>query len=115
MSRLPKTNRTNSRTGTRNGQQALNSICDHVDDIESVLRTELEQSTMIGDDHVRTGGGGDNENAIDGSETGKESSPAGGKRRKPPRVVLDRHAMARKLSRARGKEVKQQHETENCS
>lgn len=59
--------------------QALNSICDHVDDIESVLRTELESGQKI------DGGGG--------SAAGR-----GG--------VIKRDAMARKLSRARGKEVR---------
>lgn len=50
--------------------QALNTICDHVDDIESVLRTELEfgQKTAAG--------------------------------------AIKRDAMARKLARARGKEVR---------
>ena len=58
--------------------QALSTICDHVDDIESVLRTELE------------------------SGRGKNSAPDV---KTDSRGVLDRKAMSRKLSRARGREV----------
>lgn len=58
--------------------QALSTICDHVDDIESVLRTELE------------------------SGRGKHSSVDV---KKDSRGVIDRKAMAGKLSLARGREV----------
>eukprot|EP00903_Cladosiphon_okamuranus_P018958 g17435.t1 len=61
---------------------ALNTICDHVDDIESVLRTELESGQSIGGG----GGGGDDKR--------------GG--------VIRRDAMARKLARARGKEISEE-------
>ncbi|CAM9631480.1 unnamed protein product [Pylaiella littoralis] len=58
---------------------ALNTICDHVDDVETVLRTELESGPK----------------ASSGSSGG--GSGGGG--------VIKRDAMARKLSSARGKEI----------
>lgn len=63
--------------------QALNTICDHVDDIEMVLRTELESG--------RGDVGAPEKNKTAGGDKGRD--------------VIDRDAMARKLSRARGKEV----------
>eukprot|EP00904_Undaria_pinnatifida_P005987 jgi/Undpi1/2518/HiC_scaffold_13.g05897.m1 len=63
---------------------ALSTICDHVDDIESVLRTELD-----------SGRGGSN----------SKSSPDA---KKDCRGVIDRKSMARKLSRARGREISEE-------
>lgn len=76
-------------------RQALNSICDHVDDIESVLRTELEADR---DDDEQIGAG----------KKGDASEPSQG--RTSSGIVhggmIDRDAMARKLARARGKKVR---------
>lgn len=109
-------------------KQALSTICDHVDEIEAVLRTELEQPNTIVDSTDAAGGEpfsktrvgtfeemdrvgrGSASGAAAGDNDGMDKdsqSPNGQLPRlpRPPRSVLDRDSMARKLSRVRGKEV----------
>lgn len=81
-----------------NAAQALNAICDNVDDIESVLRTELGTRAAVGEAQGEEGVG----STGDGAGVAPHCEAGG----KPQHGALDRGVMATKLSRVRGKEVR---------